>query len=202
MNVKGIARGVSWQLARRIINFGTIRGPIARVLHLKPGERVLDVACGTGEFAPLVPPGCTYVGIDLDDANLDVARLIYDASHRRYEKLDITKDDVPGGPFDVALFISVLHHLDEESAHRILSRLTTQVRRSVVVADLLQIENHFVQSWLVSHDAGHYPRPLWEQKRILEEHFTIEHCDLFATRSRSACLSLFVCRPRVAIPAQ
>ena len=51
---------------------------ILEALAPQPGERLLDVACGTGvvarQAAPRVAPGGRVCGIDLNSAMLDVAR--------------------------------------------------------------------------------------------------------------------------------
>lgn len=60
----------------------SVFAPLARLLlehvSLKPGERVLDVACGTGIVArlgaPIVGPGGHITGVDLNETMLDVAR--------------------------------------------------------------------------------------------------------------------------------
>ena len=52
----------------------------------RPGERVLDVACGTGVVAraavPMVSPSGWVTGVDLDPANLAVARAVGDPESR------------------------------------------------------------------------------------------------------------------------
>src|SRR3954449_10067023 len=45
-----------------------------------PGTRVLDVGCGLGALgAAFAARGCSVVGIDLDEHNLEVARRAYPA---------------------------------------------------------------------------------------------------------------------------
>jgi SAM-dependent methyltransferase len=52
--------------------------PLLDVANLRPGDRVLDIATGTGVVARLaarqVTPGGTVTGLDLNDAMLNVAR--------------------------------------------------------------------------------------------------------------------------------
>ena len=68
-------------------------------LTLVEGQRVLDVACGTGVVARLVAPRVTpgrVVGIDLNEGMLDVARNIGDADSSMVEWL---KGDAMALPF-------------------------------------------------------------------------------------------------------
>jgi SAM-dependent methyltransferase len=48
---------------------------LARILaQVKPGARVLDLGCGHGRMAALLPRGCTYVGVDFSAEMLALAR--------------------------------------------------------------------------------------------------------------------------------
>jgi len=53
-------------------------GPVTDAAGLKPGDRVLDVACGTGvlarEASTRIQPGGSVVGVDINDGMLAVAR--------------------------------------------------------------------------------------------------------------------------------
>lgn len=76
---------------------------------LLPGERVLDVACGTGEItlgvAARVAPG-EAVGVDLSGRMIDAARLAArqrNVANVRFERMDAEQLDLAAGTFDVAL---------------------------------------------------------------------------------------------------
>jgi SAM-dependent methyltransferase len=187
--------GALWTAARAVLNLGTYREQVKRAAALRAGDRVVDVGCGTGEVAGVVEPECKYLGIDLSPANIERATAWYGAPHRTFSVLDITKDALPDGPFDVGLMISMLHHMDEPTADAVLSHLARQVTRRIVVLDLLALEGNPIQRFFVSLDQGQYPRPLWDQKKILERHVKVSRGEIFATRSGSATYSLFVCEP-------
>lgn len=76
-------------------------GPVLRAARPSPGDRVLDVACGTGVVAraaaELVAPGGRVVGLDLNPAMLDVARRVAPG-------VDWRQGDVTALPFDEASF--------------------------------------------------------------------------------------------------
>jgi ubiquinone/menaquinone biosynthesis C-methylase UbiE len=184
-----------------VLNLGTYREQVRRAAALRPGDRVVDVGCGTGEVASVVGPSCRYLGLDLSSANVEHARASYGAPHRTFTVLDITGDPLPDGPFDVGFMISVLHHMDEGTADAVLSHLARQVTRRIVVLDLLAVEGNPVQRFFVSLDQGHHVRPLWEQKRLLERHVDVVGGEVFATRSGSATYTLFTCEPRRPGPA-
>jgi ubiquinone/menaquinone biosynthesis C-methylase UbiE len=77
---------------------------------LRPGERVLDVACGTGivalDAAARVSPGGDVVGVDLSDRMIEAARgraLQEHHANVRFERMDAERMNLPDNGFDVAL---------------------------------------------------------------------------------------------------
>lgn len=54
---------------------GDLHAAVAEAMNVQPGERVLDLGCGTGGVAEIVArPGVTAVGIDLAPGLIDIAR--------------------------------------------------------------------------------------------------------------------------------
>jgi SAM-dependent methyltransferase len=77
---------------------------------LTPGERVLDVACGTGvvtfDAAAKVAPDGMVIGVDLSGRMIDVARQrarIGQPPDVRFERMDAERLELPDGGFDVVL---------------------------------------------------------------------------------------------------
>jgi ubiquinone/menaquinone biosynthesis C-methylase UbiE len=75
-----------------------------------PGERVLDVACGTGMVshaaARAVGPGGEVLGVDLSGRMVEVARGRADSrrlANIRFERMDAERLTLPGAHFDVVL---------------------------------------------------------------------------------------------------
>jgi ubiquinone/menaquinone biosynthesis C-methylase UbiE len=97
-------------------DFKSIRGLIRRNLRLGPGVRTLDLGCGPGAFADLFVAQ-DYVGVDLNRRYIDHAR-----THRKGAFIagDARRLDLPGGRFDQALILGLLHHLDDEDARAVL----------------------------------------------------------------------------------
>jgi SAM-dependent methyltransferase len=120
---------------------GVVRTPVARNLRRalaehrsdllrKPGLRILDIGCGTGESTLGIArlfPGASVVGIDVNEASLARARDLANrtAPDVRILRCDIV-DELPralttgplaGEPaFDVLVSSGVLHHLSDPAA--------------------------------------------------------------------------------------
>lgn len=112
---------------------------------LKPGERVLDVACGTGIVARLaaarVGSGGKVVGLDVNEGMLEVARSISRDIHPPVEWWREDAADMPFADetFDVVFCQQGLQFFEDQPAalsemHRILApdgRLLLSVLRSI-----------------------------------------------------------------------
>lgn len=87
------------------------------LLAAQPGERILDIGCGTGhQAASLAGLGAHVVGVDADPAMLEVAR----AEHPevRFEQVDAQDADAlataAAGPMDAVLSNAALHWMPRQ----------------------------------------------------------------------------------------
>ncbi|MFC6237425.1 class I SAM-dependent methyltransferase [Longivirga aurantiaca] len=87
------------------------------VLAAQPGERILDIGCGTGhQAAALAALGADVVGVDSDAAMLEIAR----AEHPevRFAQVDAQDSDAlraaSGGAFDAVLSNAALHWMPRQ----------------------------------------------------------------------------------------
>jgi trans-aconitate methyltransferase len=86
-----------WKAARDLVT----------LLDPKPGERILDLGCGTGHLTQqIASSGATVLGIDVSEAMLDEARRSYPALI--FEKADAAAFETPA-PFDAVFSNAALH---------------------------------------------------------------------------------------------
>ena len=81
------------------------------LLAPRPGERILDLGCGTGHLtAKIAETGAEVVGIDASSAMVEEARRLY--PHIRFEVAD-ARDFAFDEPFDAVFSNAVLHWVKE-----------------------------------------------------------------------------------------
>jgi len=89
--------------------FAPLASAVLALVGLRPGHRVLDIACGTGivarRAAPQVMPGGRIVGVDLNQAMLDVAYRQIETSRFgiQWHRADVTRMPFRNGEFDFAI---------------------------------------------------------------------------------------------------
>jgi ubiquinone/menaquinone biosynthesis C-methylase UbiE len=106
-----------------------LRKDLVRRLELRPGESVLDVGCGTGDYtrevAALVAPGGRAVGLDFSRAMIGEALTRQAASRlpATFEQGDAQRLPFDSGTFDAARTERMLCHVpDHEAALREMVR--------------------------------------------------------------------------------
>lgn len=96
--------------------------------HVKDGDRVLDIGCGSGRFYPLVEDRHgRYTGIDYSGSLINEAR----RHHGRAEFLlgDATKLPFADNTFDIAYSFAVIHHIPGNELRRQFVREAARVLR-------------------------------------------------------------------------
>jgi ubiquinone/menaquinone biosynthesis C-methylase UbiE len=102
----------------RLLGGDAARGTLVQQAALQPGQRVLDLGCGTGNLALLIArrhPGVVVVGIDPDPSALARARRKADRAGVALALDQGFGDALPyaDGAFDRVLSAFVLHHIRE-----------------------------------------------------------------------------------------
>ncbi len=140
---------------------------IRRFLAGVPFHSVIDIGCGTGNWAALAPG--PYLGIDTSATFIEGCRRRYRGDpQRRFVQGDIASLDLPAH-YDLALLVSVLHHLSDEDVRRLLPWVARHVRFFFVL-DLYPVPWNPVSRLLYALDRGDHIRTPEAQKRLLLQH--------------------------------
>ena len=119
------AAGRDWLLpfydpVDRLLRGGRDKTRLVRQAGIRPGERVLDVGCGTGALVLLVAreePGAELTGIDPDPRALDLARrkAARAGIRARFDRGYCQELPYEAESFDVVLSSMMIHHLPTEA---------------------------------------------------------------------------------------
>lgn len=90
----------------------TIRNRFEHFVRVRPGMRVLDIGCGTGQSRQVYAAHASeYVGVDLAEGALARARVRFPSD--RWQCADARNLPFESGTFDLVAFSGVLHHIAE-----------------------------------------------------------------------------------------
>jgi ubiquinone/menaquinone biosynthesis C-methylase UbiE len=129
------------------------------LIEARPGQRILDLACGPGtlsrRLATMVSPGGEVVGVDLAPGMIDLARSA-NIANARFDVMDIEQLSFAERSFDAAIcghgfqFVPDLPHAMQE-ARRVLrpqGRLAASVPAEMHVESVWAMLDAVVDRWL------------------------------------------------------
>lgn len=147
-------------------------------LNLKAGEALLDVCCGTGEFADVALG--PYLGIDINPKYTEYAAKKYGEGNGHPER-EFLADDITGAEFEQrglkfpkAMMINSMHHLSVEQNEQVLAAVARVTTDRFVIVDMDPTPGNPLSKFLADQDRGEYIRPLAEQVALAEKYFNVE----------------------------
>jgi|GEM_PF-1359218 len=152
-------------------------------LQLKAGERLLDVCCGTGEFANVALG--PYLGIDINSKYIEYAQHKYGVGgghpERQFVNQDICSVEFRRdyGTFPKAMFINSMHHLSVEQNLAVLEGVARVTSERLVIVDMDPNPDMAISRFLARQDRGDYIRPLNEQVAMTQKFFEVEQASYY-----------------------
>jgi len=124
------------EMLAEIPGYEELQAAVTAATEGLPAATVLELGTGTGETALRVlanHPDARWTGIDSSEAMLARARERLPQAELRLARLE---DTLPAGPFDIAVSVLAVHHLDGP-AKRDLFRRLAQVAAVFVLGDVV-----------------------------------------------------------------
>lgn len=107
---------------------------VLKLLEIKNGDRLLDVACGQGVLARRLPETVEYLGVDLAHGLLADAKRMDKNRRHKYVVADVTKNIPTENKFNKAAIVLALQNIKEpESTIKLLSSKLDKGGKLVIV---------------------------------------------------------------------
>ena len=90
---------------------------VIKNLCLRNGDKILEVGCGRGFYAHIIGvffPKTSYIGIDINEEHLQIAKVFAQASNVNFRKVDATKLPFADKVFDKIICTEVLEHIEND----------------------------------------------------------------------------------------
>ncbi len=125
---------------------------VVELAGIKPGDKVLDVACGSGN---LTQTAQKYTGPDGKATGIDASPEMIEVAKKKAERLGsgasfqlglAEKLDFPDGTFDVVISRLAIHHLPDDLKQRAFAEILRVLKPGgrVLIADFVQPSNHML----------------------------------------------------------
>jgi ubiquinone/menaquinone biosynthesis C-methylase UbiE len=181
---------------RGLLTFGVRKAPLRNALKLEKGEKILDLACGTGDYSPIISsPDNSYLGLDINDKYIHSAIKKHSAPNREFNVQDILELEFKENEFDKSLYIGIMHHLNDEDNLTILKTLKQITNKNVFVLDWSPGGINIFTNLFSKLDRGKYIRNLNEQVELISRVMKVVDSRNYYVRSGILRYSLISCKP-------
>jgi SAM-dependent methyltransferase len=147
------------------------------------GYSFLDLGGGTGKSEQLVPPGVTYLYLDIDLRRIAIGRK---HGHSRGMVGDATRVPIRDGAVDVVLCKFVAHHLTDEQVEDLLAECARILRPggALIFLDPVWAPSRMLGRMLWRIDRGSHPRTESKIVDALARWVELESVERFAVFHR------------------
>jgi len=184
--IKDRILGIPWvyDVLRPLAAGGIDFAALATFCATKPGERVFDLGCGTGQLLPYLKFGA-YLGVDLDPSALRRAAR-HTAPNARFVQGDHWDELYRELKPDVALMIGVVHHLSDDAFRLLAGRmLASESLRRIVAVEVTCVPGRWLNNLLSRLDRGGFVRePAGYESLFARSGLRVVRRELLPTRLR------------------
>lgn len=184
----------TFNILRRIVelNYFPQKKLIRRYFGDLSGHKFIDIGSGTGEFAGSFDH-LDYHGVDISSDYIAHAKK---TGAGKFYVMDATNLEFPNDEFHSGLIMALLHHLDDETAKKVLfeAKRVLKPEGKILIMEDAKIKSllNFITRPMQALDRGDYIRPTRAYHDLISKHFSIEEHGEF--RSGMITYAYFVVR--------
>lgn len=147
---------------------------VVELLAIRPGDKVLDVGCGTANILQYLPAGVGYHGFDVSEEYVAAARARF--GNRGAFSVQAVSTDAAAlpGEFDVVIALGVLHHLTDDEAGALFAMARKSLRpggRIFTIDGAYVLHQNAIAWLLLKLDRGQHVRSPEQYVAIAQRSF-------------------------------
>ena len=168
-----LSRGWAYDLTQSVLcGSRTGRWMQREFIQAMPGERVLDVGCGTAAILSVLPD-VDYVGCDISEPYIARAKARWGTSGRFHVQHFNRATLESYGKFDLILATGLLHHLDDDQVRMLFEALPAGLnpKGRIVTADCCYVERqNLIARFIINQDRGRNVRTPQQYAALRDSH--------------------------------
>lgn len=171
-----LAQPAVYDVLQRLMDLtGGRRKFVSQFLRPKPGDRILDIGCGTAEVLKYIPDA-KYIGFDPSPNYIEKARERF-GNRATFFVGYFARGSLPADQkFDLVTVLAALHHMNDDSVDRLFDCVKPHLaeRGRVVTIDPVFAEHQNpVAKWLIRMDRGRHVRREEAYRKLASPHFAV-----------------------------
>ena len=152
---------------------------IDEYMRPRPGNRILDIGCGTGAILNFLPQGIDYLGVDLNPEYVASATRQH-GGRARFRAADVNQlASETAERFDIITGWGLLHHLEDEEVSRLAKTVRNLLKakgRFVTLDNCYAEGQSVVARKLIQWDRGRNVRTAPQYEALIAEVFDQVRC--------------------------
>ena len=146
---------------------------VEQYLNIKNNQKILDIGCGTGVLLNYIKSNVKYVGYDINENYINLAKIKYKDKGEFY-CISVNESNIYGNEFDCVVAIGILHHLDDNESEELIKSAKKHLKPD---GYLLMVEpcwfnsQNKIEKFIMSQDRGQNIRTQAQYLELLNKYF-------------------------------